>query len=85
MDECKKQDELRYITKNIEKNTIKINRLQEDVSVLKITDKGIEIVISNLNKKLDEIVAGLNSLKWWLLTGMIGPLLLAYILSQLKL
>jgi len=83
--DCNKGDKFKSIENNIERNSEEISKLKEDVSILKINDRGIEVIIKNLEENLEKIVKSLDKAKWWFLTGMLGPILLAFILSKLNL
>lgn len=85
MEQCTKKDELKYMRNDIDRNCEDIQKIKEDVSILKINDRGIEEVIKKLEENLEKIVNSIDKAKWWILTGMLGPIILAFVLSQLKL
>lgn len=85
MEQCTKKDELKYMRNDIDKNCEDIQKIRDDVSILKINDRGIEEVIKKLEENLEKIVNSIDKAKWWLLTGMIGPIILALILAKLSL
>lgn len=85
MDTCNKEDRFKSIENTQEKHGDDIDKLKEEVSLLKINDRGFQEIVKNLEKNVEKIVKGLDKVKWWVLTGMLGPILLAYILSQLNL
>ncbi|NBI08369.1 hypothetical protein [Senegalia massiliensis] len=85
METCNKEDRFKSIENTQEKHGNDIDKLKEEVSILKINDRGIEEVIKKLEENFEKIVKSIDKAKWWFLTGMLGPLILAFILSRLNL
>ena len=82
--QCTKKDELKYMKNGIDKNCEDIKEIKKDVATLMINDRGIEEVIKKLEENLEKIVNSIDKAKWWILTGMLGPIILAFVLSKLK-
>ncbi len=85
METCNKEDRFKSIENTQEKHSIDIDKLKEEVSVLKINDRGFQEIVKNLERNVEKIVKGLDKAKWWLVGAIATPILVSIILAQINL
>lgn len=61
----------------------KLTRLEAKVDNLETTTAKLEAVLTRLESAVDNLAKSLERAKWYLLTGILGPLIVALILAYI--
>jgi len=91
MEPCILQDRIKSLEKRMEKAEDKLTKLNDSVSEVKAINKQYEErfkamydILEKLDKNIEKITGMIDRAKWWLITGILGPVGLAALFAALK-
>ncbi|OEH86263.1 hypothetical protein BHU72_12065 [Desulfuribacillus stibiiarsenatis] len=91
MEPCKMDDRMKSLEKRMEKAEEKLTRINDSVSEIKAINKQYEErfkamydILEKLDKNIERITGMIDRAKWWLITGILGPVTLAALFAALK-
>lgn len=83
-DLARMEESLKVAHNRINDQQDKIIRLEEKVDSLEATTVKLETILDRLEKAVDTLANSIEKAKWYLLTGILGPIVLAVILAVMN-
>ncbi len=78
------EESVKVAHNRINQDQDKILRLQDKIDSLEATTVKLETILTRLEQAVDNLAKSIEGAKWYLITGILGPIILTIILSYIK-
>ncbi len=83
-DPCTKEDRLKSLEKRMEKVENRVDNAEDDINCIKILNGAYDERFKNIMDVLNKIADQIEKFKYWVITGILGPILLAAFFAALN-
>ncbi len=83
-DPCTKEDRLKSLEKRMEKVENRVDNAEDDITTIKMSNATYDERFKNIMEVLNKIADQIEKFKYWVITGILGPILLVVIFGALN-